>query len=126
MSDKAQGKVECFIRHETTPRSRNRIRPCKSQYQMLLSRVHNSYRVKSKWIRFVKCHSFSGEHREVRLRTTEDHTVDTFTTTLTNFTIMKMGKQSRGEGKGERKRRGGKEFMIEIFTISCQKSPSPI
>lgn len=60
-----------------------------------------SYRIKSKWVWLIRLHSFSGEHREVGLRPTKDHTVVTSTTTATNITAMKMGEQARGERKGK-------------------------
>ena len=99
-----RGVVECLIKHREKWSALSDTRPLLDLVIASAHASHNSYRVQSKWIRFVKCHSFSGEHREVGLRPTKDHTVDTFITTLNNFTI---GKQARGEGKGERKKGGG-------------------
>ena len=111
-----RGVIKWLIKHEANWSALSETRP-------LLDRVLHppmqvtalniikqsiSYRVQSKWIRFVKCHSFSGEHREVGLRTTKDHTVVTSTTTLTNGTAMKW--ESKPEQR-ERERGEGRECL---------------
>ena len=75
-----------------------------TRIKMCTCRLRLSYRVKSKRIWVVRCHSFSRKPRSVALRTTKDHTIGTRTATPSNSSARGRGRE-RESGEREREER---------------------